>query len=41
MIHGPLISELDDAVRHGSQEKRVKTLKRITDLFSGRQREAQ
>jgi uncharacterized protein (DUF2336 family) len=35
MIHGPLISELDDAVRHGSQEKRVKTLKRITDLFLG------
>lgn len=33
MIHGPLISEFDDAVRHGSQEKQVKTLKRITDLF--------
>jgi hypothetical protein len=35
MIHGPLISELDDAVRRGSQEKRVKTLKWITDLFLG------
>src|SRR4026207_2211136 len=35
VVHGPLGSGLDDAVRHGSQEKRVKTLKRITDLFLG------
>jgi hypothetical protein len=28
-----LISELEDAVRRGSQEKRVETLRRITDLF--------
>jgi uncharacterized protein (DUF2336 family) len=28
-----LISELEDAVRRGSQEKRVDTLRRITDLF--------
>jgi len=33
MHRGPLISELEDAVRHGSQEKRVKTLRGITDLF--------
>lgn len=30
-----LISELEDAVRRGSQEKRVTTLRRITDLFLG------
>jgi uncharacterized protein (DUF2336 family) len=30
-----LISELEDAVRRGSQEKRVRTLKRVTDLFLG------
>ena len=35
MYHGPLISELEDAVRRGSQEKRVKTLRNITDLFLG------
>jgi uncharacterized protein (DUF2336 family) len=35
MYRGPLISELDDAVRRGSQEQRIKTLKRITDLFLG------
>lgn len=35
MYRGPLISELEDAVRRGSQEKRVKTLRRITDLFLG------
>jgi uncharacterized protein (DUF2336 family) len=33
--HKPLISELEDAVRRGSQEKRVETLRRITDLFLG------
>src|SRR5690348_16270019 len=32
---GPLISELEQAVRSGSQETRVRTLKRITDLFLG------
>ena len=32
---GPLISELEDAVRHGSQEKRVRALRGITDLFLG------
>ena len=35
MHRGPLISELEDAVRHGSQEKRVRTLRGITDLFLG------
>jgi uncharacterized protein (DUF2336 family) len=35
MYRGPLLSELDDAVRRGSQEQRVKTLRRITDLFLG------
>ena len=33
--HRLLISELEDAVRRGSQEKRVETLKRVTDLFLG------
>src|SRR5690242_4061739 len=28
-----LITELEDAVRRGSQEKRIDTLRRITDLF--------
>ena len=31
--HKSLISELEDAVRRGSQTKRVETLRRITDLF--------
>jgi uncharacterized protein (DUF2336 family) len=31
--HRLLISELEDAVRRGSQDKRVETLKRVTDLF--------
>lgn len=31
----PLIAELEDAVRRGSTEKRVETLRRITDLFLG------
>jgi uncharacterized protein (DUF2336 family) len=31
--HKSLISELEDAVRRGSQPKRVETLRRITDLF--------
>jgi len=31
----PLIAELEDAVRRGSQEKRIETLRRITDLFLG------
>jgi uncharacterized protein (DUF2336 family) len=31
--HKLLISELEDAVRRGSQEKRVETLRRVTDLF--------
>lgn len=31
----PLIAELEDAVRRGSHEKRVETLRRITDLFLG------
>jgi uncharacterized protein (DUF2336 family) len=31
--HRSLITELEDAVRRGSQEKRVETLKRVTDLF--------
>ena len=35
MNRGPLISELEDAVRHGSQEKRVRALRGITDLFLG------
>jgi uncharacterized protein (DUF2336 family) len=30
-----LISELEDAVRRGSQEKRVETLRRVTNLFLG------
>src|SRR6478735_1938158 len=33
--HRLLISELEDAVKRGSQEKRVETLKRVTDLFLG------
>lgn len=33
--HRSLISELEDAVRRGSQGKRVETLKRVTDLFLG------
>jgi uncharacterized protein (DUF2336 family) len=33
--HRLLISELEDAVRRGSQEKRVETLRRVTDLFLG------
>ena len=32
---GPLISELEQAVRSGSQETQVRTLRRITDLFLG------
>lgn len=39
-----LISELDDAVRHGSKDERVDALRRITDLFlveSGRLTEDQ
>jgi uncharacterized protein (DUF2336 family) len=37
--HRLLISELQDAVRRGSQEKRVQTLKRVMDLFlSGHER---
>ena len=35
MYRGPLISELEQAVRSGSQETRVRTLRRITDLFLG------
>ena len=31
--HRSLIAELEDAVRRGSQEKRVETLRRVTDLF--------
>src|SRR5262245_29703309 len=31
--HRSLIAELEDAVRRGSQEKRVQTLRRVTDLF--------
>ncbi len=31
--HRSLISELEDAVRRGSQEKRVETLRRVTNLF--------
>ena len=33
--HKSLISELEDAVRSGSQVKRAETLRRITDLFLG------
>jgi uncharacterized protein (DUF2336 family) len=33
--HKSLISELEDAVRRGSPEKRVETLRRIVDLFLG------
>ena len=33
--HRSLISELEDAVRRGSESKRVDTLRRITDLFLG------
>jgi uncharacterized protein (DUF2336 family) len=32
---GPLIAELEQAVRRGSQETRVRTLRRVTDLFLG------
>ena len=35
IYRGPLISELEQAVRIGSQETRVRTLRRITDLFLG------
>ena len=35
IYRGPLISELEQAVRSGSQETRVRTLRRITDLFLG------
>src|SRR5574339_938178 len=35
IYRGPLISELEQAVRKGSQETRVRTLRRITDLFLG------
>src|SRR6187401_842057 len=35
IYRGPLISELEQAVRIGSQETRVKALRRITDLFLG------
>lgn len=31
--HRSLIAELEDAVRRGSQEKRIETLRRVTDLF--------
>jgi uncharacterized protein (DUF2336 family) len=33
--HKSLITELEDAVRRGSPEKRLDTLKRVTDLFLG------
>jgi len=33
--HSLLISELEDAVRRGSREKRAETLRRVTDLFLG------
>ena len=33
--HRALISELETAVRRGSQDKRVETLRRVTDLFLG------
>jgi len=33
--HRLLISELEDAVRRGSQDKRTETLRRVTDLFLG------
>lgn len=29
----PIIQELEDALRHGSAERRIKTLRRVTDLF--------
>ena len=36
MYRGPLISELEQAVRSSSpQEREVRTLRRITDLFLG------
>jgi uncharacterized protein (DUF2336 family) len=31
--HHSLIVELEDAIKHGSQDKRVETLRRVTDLF--------
>jgi hypothetical protein len=30
---GSLISELDDAIKSGGGDKRIETLRRITDLF--------
>jgi len=33
--HRSLISELEEAVRRGSRDKRVETLRRVTDLFLG------
>ena len=31
--HQSLLAELEDAIRNGAQEKRVETLRRVTDLF--------
>ena len=30
---GSLIAELEDAIRSGTRDKRVETLRRVTDLF--------
>jgi hypothetical protein len=31
--HNSLLVELEEAIKSGSQEKRVETLRRVTDLF--------
>ena len=33
VVHDSLISELEESIRVGSQEKRVETLRKVTDLF--------
>jgi uncharacterized protein (DUF2336 family) len=32
-LHGSLIADLEDSIKSGSQERRVETLRRVTDLF--------
>jgi uncharacterized protein (DUF2336 family) len=33
--HGSLMADLEDAIKSGSQDRRVETLRRVTDLFLG------
>ncbi len=40
-VPASLLPELEDVVQHGSAEKRAKTLRRITGLFSGRRPQLQ